>query len=159
MEGSPLAVFDCMVFLQGTARRDSPSAACLRLFASGHITLCVSQTVLAEVEEVLSRPKLRRKFSTLTTETVGRLVDDLRRKAIFFFAEVPASLRYGRDPKDEPYLNLVLASRAQYLVTWDNDILDLEAPTTSEGRALRRSLPGLRILDPVAFLRELSPQK
>ena len=58
----------------------------------------------------------------------------------------------SRDPKDEPYLNLAIATDASYLVSRDNDLLDLM--TDSE---FRTQHPDLKILDPVAFLRELQP--
>jgi uncharacterized protein len=155
---SPRAVFDCMVFLQGTARRESPSGACLRLFERGHITLYVSEAVLSEVEGALSRPKLQQKFPALQGGVTRRLIEELRHRAILV-KEVPESLRYERDPKDEPYLNLALASGAEYLVTWDSDLLDLEEPKSEAGRALREKLPGARLLDPVAFLRELAARR
>ena len=39
--------------------------------------------------------------------------------------EVPATYSLPRDPNDEPYLNLAIAANADYLATWDNDMLDL----------------------------------
>lgn len=140
-----------MVFLQGTARRDSPSAACLRLFESGHITLYVSQPVLFEIEDVLSRPRLRQKFPVLTSEVIAKLTEVLCQKAILVSENIPG-LRYKRDPKDEPYLNLALAAKAQFLVTWDKDLLDLGRSDNPEGSAFRTRLPNLQFLDPVAFL-------
>ena len=59
---------------------------------------------------------------------------------------------FPRDPKDEPYINLALAANADYLVTRDNDLLDLMNDSD-----FRQQFPGLTILDPVAFLRVLSP--
>lgn len=44
-------------------------------------------------------------------------------------AEVPKRVSLERDPRDEGYLNLALAVEARYLVTWDNDLLDLVADT------------------------------
>jgi len=50
------------VFLQGTARRESAAGACLLLVESDVIELCVSQEILAEVRDVLARPRVQRKF-------------------------------------------------------------------------------------------------
>jgi predicted nucleic acid-binding protein len=66
---------------------------------------------------------------------------------------VPQRVKYERDPDDEPLLNLVLEARARYLVTRDNDLLDLMAANSPDGEALRREIPDLVILDPPAFLR------
>lgn len=58
-----------------------------------------------------------------------------------------------RDPKDEPYLNLALAAGARYLVTRDHDLLDL-----MNDEDFRRRYPDLIILDPAAFLRDLTQE-
>ncbi len=53
MKSQPIrvrVVFDCMIFLQGAARRDSPAGACLDLAEQGHIELCVSSEIMAEFE-------------------------------------------------------------------------------------------------------------
>lgn len=55
-----------------------------------------------------------------------------------------------RDPKDEPYLNLAIATKAEYLVTRDRDLLDLMHDSSFQQR-----YPDLRILDPVEFLNEI----
>jgi hypothetical protein len=44
-------VFDCMIFLQGAARRESPSGLCLLLAEKGLIELCVSRPVLDEIAD------------------------------------------------------------------------------------------------------------
>ena len=59
---------------------------------------------------------------------------------------------YERDPDDEPYLNLAIAAGAQYLVSRDNDLLDLQNPDSKPGQQLRALLPRLTILDPVDFI-------
>ena len=69
------AVVDCMIFLQGAARRESPAGACLELAEESVIELCVSSAILAEVEDVLARPSVRRKFSALTDRVVADFVE------------------------------------------------------------------------------------
>jgi hypothetical protein len=49
-----------------------------------------------------------------------------------------------------------ITAGARYLVTRDNDLLDLMADN-SVGVDFRRRFPDLKILDPAAFLQELSP--
>ena len=56
-----------------------------------------------------------------------------------------------RDPKDEIYVNLAIEAGASYLVSRDKDLLDL-----MNDPDFRSRFPGLTILDPVAFLKELS---
>ena len=63
--------------------------------------------------------------------------------------------QFDRDPKDEPYINLAIAARVIYLVSRDNDILDLADAATPDGERLRHEAPELQILEPVAFLTEV----
>jgi predicted nucleic acid-binding protein len=55
----PLIVFDCMVFLQGAARKTSVAGACLEMAEQGHVRLCLSSPILAEIHDVLLRPEIR----------------------------------------------------------------------------------------------------
>ncbi|MGO9466374.1 MAG: putative toxin-antitoxin system toxin component, PIN family [Isosphaeraceae bacterium] len=66
--------------------------------------------------------------------------------------DAPVSYELPRDPDDEPYLNLALAANADYLVTWDKDMLDL-----MQDAGFRTQYPQLTILTPVAFLQALTP--
>jgi uncharacterized protein len=152
----PGAVFDCVVFLQAAARETSPAGACFRLLIEATITLYVSPEILTEISEVLRRPKLRQRFKTVTPERVDAFLRELQNRAVLLNA-VPEVFTYPRDPDDEPYVNLAVAARARYLVTWDKDLLDLANDATAEGSAFQQRFPDLRIVDPVAFLRVFAP--
>lgn len=147
------ALFDCMIFLQGAARRESAAGACLALVELGAFELCVSREILAEVRDVLARPQIRHRFPALTDDVVQRFIAVLEGLATVFL-EVPRVFRFERDPKDEPYLNLAIAARASYLVTRDRDFLDLADAATPDGGRLRHHAPELRIVEPRAFLAE-----
>jgi putative PIN family toxin of toxin-antitoxin system len=146
------AVFDCMVFLQGAGKPHGPAGACFRLVDEGKVTLCVSAEVLAEVRDVLTRPRTLQRFGSLSPNWVEEFVQSVESKAVTV-TEVPKVIALERDPKDEPYLNLAVAANASFLVTRDKDLLDL---MTEE--AFRERHPGLTILDPVAFLQAMSPE-
>ena len=151
-------VFDCMVFLQGAANPDGPAAKCLRLAEAGLIELCLSDDVLKEVRDVLSRPKIRQRFPALTDETVTAFLTRVSRSARFV-RDVPRSAQLPRDPKDEKYLDLAVAAGATYLVSRDNDLLDLMREQSPEGGAFRARFPQVTILDPVSFLHRLAEQR
>ena len=148
----PSAVFDCMVFLQGAGRPAGPARACFRLVDEDRVTLCLSAEVIAEVRDVLTRPKTQRKFPLLSPEWVETFVQNAESKAVVL-SEVPKAFTLERDPKDEPYLNLAFAAGAHYLVSRDKDLLDL---MNDEG--FRQRWPDLTILDPVAFLQAVAGQ-
>lgn len=147
-----LAVFDCMVFLQGAAKAEGPAGACLALAEEGAITLCLSQEVLDEVREVLLRPKIQRKFPSLTTDRVDAFLEAIRKKGLWL-ETVPHAATSLRDPDDAPYLDLAICARAKYLVTRDNDLLDLMRDAT-----FTASFPHLHIIEPVTFLALLATE-
>jgi putative PIN family toxin of toxin-antitoxin system len=147
------AVFDSMVFLQAAASPEGPARRCLNLVDQGEVALFVSNAILDEVRDVLTRPKTRRRFPLLTVDKAVAFLENVKGKAIAF-PEVPRAVPLPRDPKDEPYLNLAVAAGAQYLVTRDRDLLDL-----MQDSSFRATHPGLSIVDPVAFLQRLEPEE
>jgi predicted nucleic acid-binding protein len=53
----------------------------------------------------------------------------------------PWGKQRSRDAKDDPYLAAALAARARFIVTYDQDLLDLEKPF------------GIEIIRPAQFLK------
>jgi putative PIN family toxin of toxin-antitoxin system len=150
------AVFDTVTLLQAAANPAGPAGGCLRLVTENTVTLHMSADGFAELEDVLSRPKLRKKFPLLTDENVAGFVQGLRALAQVR-GEVPTAFHYLRDPDDEHILNLAIATGATYIVTRDNDLLDLTAEGNADGVALKTLHPAVRILDPVSFLAKSKP--
>lgn len=146
----PRVVFDCMVFLQGAGHPAGPAGACLSLVDDDHITLFLNDQILAEIRDVLSRPETQRRFSWPTPDWVDEFRRDLERKSVVL-TDVPNVYSLPRDPKDEKYLNVAIASNASFLVSRDLDLLDL-----MNNPAFRQQFPGLTILAPVAFLRTIA---
>ena len=147
------AVFDCMIYLQGAARRDSAAGACLLLVELQAVELYLSREILAEIRDVLTRPRMRQRFPVLSGEFVDRFLAALEKRAVVI-PEVPHVFAYERDPKDEPYINLAIAAEVSYLVSRDRDILDLADASNPGGGRLRLHSPHLQVLDPVSFLLE-----
>ena len=133
--GPPRAVFDCMVFLQASSRPNGPAARLLIDYVqSGRLALYVSDTIIAEFRDVVGRPRIRAKNPAITDETVEEFCNRVQQVAERI-DPVPAEFILARDPDDEPYLNLAIAAAVDYLVTWDNDMLDL-----MQGPAFRASI-------------------
>lgn len=121
MSEKPRVIFDTQIILRATINHRSLPA---RLFFSlrDQYELVISAEVLEEVKDVLSRPKLRAKFKTLTDEIVNETIAALSNAQTFIPAEVAG---FSRDPKDDKFLALALESKANYLVSEDNDLLVL----------------------------------
>ena len=146
------AVYDCMIFLQGAASAESPAALCLLLAERRLVELCLSDAVLAEIKDVLGRPRLRQKFTRLTDEFVSKFLATLEGFSTMY-RQVSEEILLTRDKKDEPYLNLAYAANADYLVTRDSDLLDIPFSTDADSMRIKELCPTLQFTDPVAFLR------
>jgi len=150
-EPIPRVVFDCNLFVQGIANRNSPARKALRLFFNGDISLFVSEPIIREVRDVLNRAELRRKLPGINERIVNAFLTKLEAKAIPI-ANVPEEFHYERDPDDEMYINLAIVSNATYLVSRDNDLLDLMTTSTDVARQFRSRYPFLRIMTAAAFI-------
>ena len=69
-------VYDCMIFLQAAARPDRVHGT-MRLVLDGQVTLCVSSEIVAELQDVLTRPELRAKFPALQPEHVDLFLNQI----------------------------------------------------------------------------------
>jgi len=116
-------VFDCMIFLQGLIKERGAAVDCLEAFENGAVELFISEEILREIADVLTRPKLRAKFSLLTAERAEKLLQTLRKKAVLA-ENVPHLFNYSRDLKDEKYINLAAFVKADYSISRDKDLLD-----------------------------------
>jgi putative PIN family toxin of toxin-antitoxin system len=156
MSVSPIrVVYDCVVFLQGVGRRANAARKCLDLVDDGSVQLCLSADVLAEIDDVLHRPEILRKFPLLTSADSQTLLRTTRNKALIF-ANVPKSFSLPRDPDDESYTDLAIAADAKYLVTWnDRHLTYLMRQETPEGGEFCRRFPNLKIVDPPTFLERI----
>ena len=70
-------VFDCMIYLQGVARAKSSANACFALVKENIVELYLSLETLAEIEDVLTRPKFRNRFPSLTDEMIEAFLKDV----------------------------------------------------------------------------------
>ena len=154
----PRVVFDCMIFLQATASESGPAAALLRLVERNVLSLFVSREILDEVRDVLSRTKLRKKNPDITSERVDALITRVAEKGTIV-ETVPEHFSYVRDPRDEKYINLAIEVEADYIVSRDQDLLDLMTGYTDECKDFRRRFRSLKIVGPVEFLKAVEPEE
>ncbi len=93
----------------------------------GFVELIFSEELFGEFIEVSKRPKFKKYFSendikrlTQVINTHGALVS------------VTTDIKKCRDPKDNFLLNLAIDSHADYLVTGDNDLLEIKSIGTAK---------------------------
>lgn len=148
----PVVVFDCMIYLQGLIKETGPAAECLEMFERGAMSLVVSNEILEEIADVLTHPKLQANYSRLTSDRADRLLEVLRENARLL-ENIPSHFKYLRDPKDEKYINAGIEARADYIVSRDNDLLDLMTSHTDEAKEFRQRFRHLKVVGPIEFLR------
>jgi len=146
------SVFDCNIYLQAFVSGKGTAAKCRKLVDEGVVELYISREILSEVRDVLTRPELQSKFPHATLEAVNAFLEDIREKAIFV-RSTKRQFEFERDKKDEPYLNLAFEIKADYIVSWDKDLLDLMTDFTTQAKEFRQKFHPLKIVKPTEFLR------
>ncbi len=129
-----MIVFDVSTLVGAAIRRDSVPELALQ-HALSHDQVAVSEAMLAELIDVLARPRLTRFLDPDLRDDV------LSRVHAFGILFVPTeAVTDCRDAKDNKYLDLALASAADGIVSSDGDLLVLHP------------WRGVRILRPAEYL-------
>ena len=136
MRNSFRAVLDTNVAVSAAlSRRSTPRRALNH--AIEHGALLTSTVALAELSEVLGRPRFNRYLSEeRRREFLALLVRESE------LIEVTESLVVCRDPKDDKFLELAISGGATYIISGDNDLLALHP------------FRGVAIVSPQDFLTE-----
>lgn len=117
-------VADANVFVSAALGR-SPDAPAVRIISAaldGRIELVMSPALLAEIADVLSRPRLRKRVSA---EDAQLFLADIAAQ-IVMFADPTDPPRICRDPDDDYLVALAVVCGAEALVTGDDDLLAVE---------------------------------
>jgi putative PIN family toxin of toxin-antitoxin system len=109
-----------------------------------------SHFALAEIRDVLTRPKLVAKYPALTKQAVDAFLAQHLRMATWI-SDVPEHYILARDPDDSMYLNLAITSGTPYVVTDDLDLLELMEPQSTTGIDFRTRYPAVQIVTPSDF--------
>jgi putative PIN family toxin of toxin-antitoxin system len=119
-----VVIFDTNILVSAALLSGSRADVCVRAVLARQLPLIFSTATYDELADVLMRPKLDRYVSRRSRESLLRTW----RKAAVMFSE--ASLREQvrdcRDPDDDKFLELALASGARAIVTGDADLLVLD---------------------------------
>ena len=141
------ATFDTNVLFQTLIRQDNLANLLLSLWREGRFVLVLSPTIVEEVQAVASRPRLMRKYR-YTPQEVNALIHLLTQQAII--ADVPFSFALcQRDMTDDKFIDCAILERAQFLVSYDKDLLD--------DSRLKQALFefGVEVVEPPVFLENI----
>lgn len=92
-----------------------------QLFVNPNIEIYVSEELIHELKDVLSRPKHTSRISSYSIQAMWILMDEYCKMV----TDYEMTMAYIRDPKDLYLLSMAEAIDADYLVTGDIDILVL----------------------------------
>ena len=136
---TPQVVIDTNVVITAQRSKRGASAKLMSLIGTNRFDIHVSVPLVFEYEAILLQ---QREQLALTPEDVADMVDALCALALphkIYFLWRP----YLRDRKDELVLELAVAARCDYIITYNQrDFRGAE-------------LFGLRVIDPRAFLQEI----
>lgn len=113
----------------------------------GKITLCLSQALLNEIKDVLSRPEVLAHAPSLTDSRLTQFLESVLRLSEWI-TDVPNAFSFSQHPDDDHLFNLAIAAKAELLVTWENRILQLGAGQMAAAQELRVLAPQLHIITP-----------
>lgn len=135
-------VFDAVVFVRSLLNPHGSSGKLVFAHADDY-ELVVSEPVVREILDVLSRPEITRRIRSIADMDLRRLLDIFSTAEIVEPADIPPVCR---DPNDDKFLATAIGGNAALLVSADKDLLDLGA------------YQGIKIVD-VATLLELLEER
>jgi len=132
-------VIDTQIFLRAVINQRSLPAKIVYDYEDDYI-LIVSEATLAEIEDIISRPKVRKKFE-FPENQISELLIRLARGERTIVHDIPA---ISRDSKDDMILACDLSGNAHYIVSEDQDLLVLN---TYKEIKIINALDFLRVLE------------
>lgn len=126
-------VFDTNILISASLLPDSLPASVLKQGENKGLVL-YSEDTLAELFSVLQRPKFKK---YIDDQTLAELLAQIQQNWINI--PILQTVQVCRDPKDNKFLDLALNGEADYLITGDDDLLELHP------------FQGISILTPRAF--------
>ncbi|MGE4226685.1 MAG: putative toxin-antitoxin system toxin component, PIN family [Vicinamibacterales bacterium] len=117
-------VIDPNVLVSAAISSTGPPRAIITSWTDERFELVISPALIEELRGVLHRSKLRRWISL---DLADEFIDGLAQDATIV-GDPPTLPSLSRDPDDDYLIALARATRADYLISGDRDLLDLEDP-------------------------------
>ena len=117
----------------------------LSLWQAGRFVLVLSHAIIDEIQEVLSRRKMMRQYR-YTLDEVANLINLLHQAST---VEITSTFELCRDTTDDKLVDCAILGRANFLVSYDNDLVN--------DAELKRALFefGVEIVEPLVFLQKI----
>lgn len=113
------AVIDTNIWVSAIINPFGFPASLRKHFEIGSFIAVISEPILDEIADVLSRPRITNKYD-ITTEDIQELLTLIEEKAEHVI--ISGKIDVCRDKDDNLIIETAIEGNAQYLVTRDNDI-------------------------------------
>lgn len=140
-----IAVLDTNVLVSALCLPQSLPAQLLRRWLARQFVLLLSESILAELRDVLARPKIVRRFA-MTEDKARAFVQLLRDLAILTPGELAVQAVLA-DPKDDHVVACALEGEAGFIVSGDRHLQEM------------KEHEGIHVLSPAQFLGLLQQQE
>ena len=136
------AVLDANVVVSGILSENGTPAKILKAWYEDRFHLVVSPAILGEFRRVLQYPRIARRHHWSASQ-VREFLEDLASLAIRTSGDFTLPAIIAEDPSDDRYVECAIEGEANYIVSGDRHLLDLEI------------YEGIEIVSPRAFIRLL----
>lgn len=142
-----VALLDTNVWVSAFLNPNGAPAQIRQAWQEGAFRVVISLPLLEELADVLTRPRLTRKYA-LAFADVQAFVRLLTERGVMVFPV--GALKICRDPDDEVVLETAVLGQAEFVVTRDDDLkADADLVAALQDR-------GVRVVTVRAFLNELA---
>ncbi len=138
-------VLDANLFASGLIKPNSNPGKILELVQQNQVELILSPAVIKEIKRILLYPKIR-KYHRKTAEEIDAYFDDILMFAWIVEANEAVEV-IKDDPTDNKYLACAFEGEADYIVSGDHHLLNIE------------NYRGIEIIKAKAFLNIWSKQE
>ena len=132
---------------RGLANPASDSRRVIDLSDRRRVLLLLSKPVVDEYRAVLTDPHIVERHPLITPEAVELVLHRLRYVSEYL-RRLTVRFHFERDARDEKFIQLAIAGGADYIITYDNDLLSLTEARTDDAKRFRQRMPGAGIVRP-----------
>jgi len=113
------AVIDTNIWVSALLNPSGYPARLRKAFEEGLIEVVISEPILREITDVLSRPRIKDKYGVADADIQEFLVLIEERSEHVL---VSGDVRICRDKDDDLIIETAVKGKVKYLVTWDDDV-------------------------------------
>lgn len=114
-----VVIVDTNVWVSAVINPHGFPAQLVNAWLAGRFEVAISLPILAEIAEVLMRPRIKNKYK-LSGADIDKFLSLLQQRARH--VEIHGAIRLCRDPDDDLILETAISGHAQFLVSRDDDL-------------------------------------